>query len=116
MGDRRVEILLRGGRQYGALFRARNAALHRAGFPLLAREVVGLPERRGGQRQRHQSDQDRGDLLGRRQGLERGRQLRHVEMKSDAGEHDGCGQQHQPRQETPHRKSPNSNFEPGHQG
>src|SRR6202167_4896292 len=34
-------------------------------------------------------------------------------MKSDACEHDGCGQQHQPRQETPHRKSPKSNLEPG---
>jgi hypothetical protein len=65
MGDRRVEILLRCGRQYSSLFRARNAALDRAGFPCLTRQAPGLPERRGGQRQRHQSDQDRGDLLGR---------------------------------------------------
>jgi hypothetical protein len=113
MGDRGVEILLRNGRERRALFGTQHAALRRTDILCLTCQAPGLPEGRGGQRQRHQSDQDRGDLLGRRQGLEGLRGLGHVEMKSDTCEHDGCGQQQQPRQETPHRKSPKSNFEPG---
>ena len=65
MGDRGVEILLRNGGERRTFFSTQNAALRRTGVLRLTCQAPGLPEGRGGQRQRHQGDQDRGDLLGR---------------------------------------------------
>jgi hypothetical protein len=98
MLDGGVEILLRSGGLGCALFGAENAAAHSARLLLLARQPPGLPDGGSDQRERHQRNQDRGNLLGRRKRLERRRHLGRIEMKSKAREHNGCGKPKRPPQ------------------